>query len=391
MIDMATLINRRSIRGQLTHPGLSRREFLVYLFSTGLAAIFQACSPKAILKSLTDTDQVTYAKLPRWRGFNLLNKFNFDRAPNNKPFDKFDLDIIAGWEFDFIRLPMDYRIWTLGPNQYREQPLKEIDQVIGWALSRGIHVNLCLHRAPGYCVNPPKEPLNLWMDDTGGEEARRLLAKQWHMFSERYRNISSMNLSFNILNEPPNISGQLYARSLGPAIDAIRKEDPDRLIIADGINYGTQPVYELVPLKIAQSTRGYAPSPITRYRARWIGGSDQWPIPTWPLQFPKGKFSYYDRATLWAKYIEPWKTFSLEQGIGIHVGEWGAYNKTPHEVVLKWMEACLKNWKLVGIGWSLWNLRGSHGILDSKRADVVYENYKGHKLDRKMLALLKKY
>jgi endoglucanase len=36
----------------------------------------------------------------------------------------------------------------------------------------------------------------------------------------------------------------------------------------------------------------------------------------------------------------------------------------------------------------MWNLRGTFGIVDSQRADVVYENFRGHKLDRKMLELL---
>jgi hypothetical protein len=53
------------------------------------------------------------------------------------------------------------------------------------------------------------------------------------------------------------------------------------------------------------------------------------------------------------------------------------------------MEDCLGNWKKADMGWALWNLRGSFGPLDSNRADVAYENYKGHKLDREMLELLK--
>ncbi len=48
-------------------------------------------------------------------------------------------------------------------------------------------------------------------------------------------------------------------------------------------------------------------------------------------------------------------------------------------------------WKEAGWGFSLWNLRGSFGVMDSDRKDVQYENYKGHKLDRKMMELLKQY
>lgn len=76
-------------------------------------------------------------------------------------------------------------------------------------------------------------------------------------------------------------------------------------------------------------------------------------------------------------------------GVGVLVGEWGAHDRTPHHVVLGWMKDCLENWKRANMGWALWNLRGSFGILDSERADVAYEAYKGHTLDRKMLELLK--
>jgi endoglucanase len=71
------------------------------------------------------------------------------------------------------------------------------------------------------------------------------------------------------------------------------------------------------------------------------------------------------------------------------VGEWGSFNQTPHDVTLRWMRDCLTNWKMAGFGWALWNFRGSFGILDSNRKDVAYEDFQGHKLDRKMLELLR--
>ena len=55
------------------------------------------------------------------------------------------------------------------------------------------------------------------------------------------------------------------------------------------------------------------------------------------------------------------------------------------------MEHCLKLWKAKGLGWALWNLRGRFGILDSGREDVAYDDFRGHKLDRKMLELLRRY
>jgi len=74
--------------------------------------------------------------------------------------------------------------------------------------------------------------------------------------------------------------------------------------------------------------------------------------------------------------------------MGVMVGEFGAFNRTPHEVVLAWMRDCLDAWKAAGWGWALWNFRGGFGILDSDRTDVSYEGWRGHKLDRAMLKLL---
>ncbi len=296
------------------------------------------------------------------------------------PYQEWDFDFMARWGFDFVRLATDYAFWTVSSGVYREQPLKGIDQAVAWARARGIHVNLALHGAPGYRHQGPEGSLNLWAEGEAGEEARRQFALQWRMFAARYRGIPGHELSFNLVNEPPDIPGERYLRVASAAVEAIRAEDPARLIIADGANYGRRPVPDLVPLRVAQSTRGYTPM-LSFYQAPFISGADSWPIPVWPEMRSS-------KETLWREQVEPWRKFADTFGIGVHIGEWGAYNRTPHGVVLAWAKDCLENWKQAGIGWALWNLRGEFGILDSQRADVAYENYQGHKLDRKMLEML---
>jgi len=317
-------------------------------------------------------------KLPRWRGFNLLEKFNVGRQG---PFVEEDFAWMHEWGFDFVRLPMDYRCWTDPTDPYRvnEKILKEIDQAIEYGEKYGIHVSLNLHRAPGYTVAQPPEKLNLWRD----EEAQRQFDFQWSMFAKRYKGISPERLSFNLVNEPANVGPEDYARVVRRVVTAIRNVDPDRLIISDGLQWGRDPIFELVELGIAQSTRGYDPMPVSHYMASWVRG-ERWPRPTWPL---KEGDRVYDRQYLFENRIKPWKKIE-EKGVGVHVGEFGAYNRTPHEVVLAWLEDYLSLWKEAGWGWAMWNFRGSFGILDSGREDVQYEDFRGHKLDRKLLELL---
>ena len=354
---------------------MERRKFLE--FGVGLTAT-SLLIPASLLQAASSN---SYAKLPRWRGFNLLEKFNKDQ---NQPFKEEDFKMMAEWGFDFARLPMSYHCWSDPGDWFRmdEAVLKEIDQAIAYGAKYEIHVNLNLHRIPGYCVNPPAEPLNLWKD----EQALEAAVFHWRQFAKRYKGISSSKLSFDLINEPSQVEEPDYLRVVTRIIQAIRQEDPKRLIIIDGLQYGTRPVFGAAKLDLGQSTRGYGPMQVSHYKASWIKSDSA--VPTWPLN-PDGK-DRWDQNRLRQEIFEPWKKLEA-QGVGIHVGEWGAYQYTPHAVALAWMKDNLEIWKENGWGWSLWNLRGSFGILDSGRTDVDYEDYKGHKLDRKMLDLLQRY
>ena len=97
-----------------------------------------------------------------------------------------------------------------------------------------------------------------------------------------------------------------------------------------------------------------------------------------------------DREWLRRQNVEPWRKLA-DQGVGVMVGEFGSFNKTPHKIALAWLEDMLANWREQNWGWALWNFRGSFGIADSGRVDVDYEDWRGLKLDREMLSLLQRY
>ena len=180
-------------------------------------------------------------------------------------------------------------------------------------------------------MNPPKEPLDLWSND----KALEACAFHWAHFAKRYKGVPNERVSFDLLNEPGAIPEKTYVRVVTRLVEAIRAEDPDRLIIADGLRWGRDPVHGLAQLGIAQSTRGYDPMQISHYKASWIGGSDKWPEPTWPLKRSDNN-EVLDKEWLYRERIQPWK--GLEPaGVGVHVGECGAFRYTPHKVVLAWM------------------------------------------------------
>jgi endoglucanase len=374
---------------------MRRRSFL-----GGIAAASLIGHTKNGLSQIATSHDLLRTKIqtiPHWRGFNLQWERRHD--DETKPaFQEFDFAIMQEWGFNFARIPLSYWIWG-SPKDWtyiNEAPLKEIDRVIDLGKQHSIHINLNFHRIPGYCINGRElEPADLF---TGrkDERDRALTAAvfHWRTFAKRYKGVPSEHLSFDLINEPPSMRSyegafqERYVEVARALITAIREEDPKRLIFADGINIGQNPVIELADWNIVQSTRGYQPKALSHYGATWVPRNEYETMkpPTWPLTDDKG--TLWDRARLKLEYVDKYKPLT-DSGVQIHVGEWGSYNQTPHDAVLAWMSDSLSVWKEAGWGNSLWNLRGDFGVLDSGRKDVAYEDYRGHKLDRKMLELLR--
>ncbi len=476
-----------------------------------------------------------------WRGFNLLGFFALEWA--NEGFLEEDFQMISDLKFNFVRLPLDYRIYTRTGDwrTFLESKLAQIDNAVAWGQKYAIHICINLHRAPGYCVNPPSTalPANQNISLWDNAEAQKAFADHWRMFAERYRNVPAAALSFNLVNEPGNVTGDAYVKAVLPAIQAIREISPERIIISDAVDYGNGRIDAILTQNVVISPHFYNPFMITHYKAEWVDGADAWPLPAWPPRMVSGYFygsgkspwnlpltirgrlpagtvvtlrvsqvsaradfrvnadteavfkhdfrpaagagewkeviyrpewniyqNIYDREYSfslakdagelafrvldgdWMTWAElrfeppagsamekviiqpgitdwgvPQASYSLQPdgslvlvsapagfadkfrlngflqqwidlkktGVPVHIGEWGVYNKTPHDVTLAFMENRLLAMKTAGLGWALWNFRGSFGILESDRQDVQYETYRGHKLDRKMLDLLQKY
>jgi endoglucanase len=220
------------------------------------------------------------------------------------------------------------------------------------------------------------------------------------MWAKRYRNVSSKKISFDLLNEPSMredmndqhskssaVPGDIYRKVAQGALQAIHKENKHRLVIADGNNVGNNTIPEIADLDIAQSCRGYFPHAISHYKAPWANKDpEHLPMPKYPGQVGS---QFLNRQML-EDYYKPWIEMK-NKGVGVHCGECGCWNKTPHDVFLAWFNDVLDILSSNNIGFALWEFIGDFGILNSGREDVAYEDWNGYKLDRKLLNLIQKY
>lgn len=387
---------------------MKRRQFLK---TSAIGGAMLAINPSLNAFEIADK-KIIENKLPRWRGFNILNYFSPRRYVHDPALisaTEQDFKWMADWGFDFVRIPMAYPSYlNYYPNSgrditpeetvdFREEAVDSVEQIVYLAHKYNLHVSLNLHRAPGFCINAGfHEPFNLWKD----EAAQNAFYQHWDMWAKRFKNVSPDKLSFDLVNEPcfkedmndqfspaRPIPGELYRKVAKRCLDVIKKHNADRIVIADGNDGGSLVIPELTDLPLGQSCRGYYPHYISHYRAGWVWKNpDDAPMPVWPGVIDGKRF---DREVL-EEFYRPW-TDLVKQGVGVHCGECGCYQETPHDVFLAWFEDLLQILTSHQIGWALWNFRGDFGVLDSGRKDVTYEAWHGHQLDRKLLSLLQKY
>lgn len=384
----------KSITKMTTINNLGRREFIK---NTAVASVAAVMQPNL-------NGYIAGNTLPKWKGFNLLDFFSPNPATARPATQELYFKWMADWGFDFVRIPMAYpsylkfdRTKPITPKdvtKINQKAVDRIEELVSMAHKYKLHVSLNLHRAPGFCVNAGfQEPYNLWQD----AEALDAFCFHWAFWAKKYKRVASKLISFDLLNEPCTredmndqhskrgpVPGEKYRQLAQAAGKAIWDQNPNHLIIADGNNVGRDVIPEIKDLKIAQSCRGYHPGIISHYKAPWaFKDVDNLPEPKWPGQVGD---QYLSKAML-EEFYRPWIELA-NSGIGVHCGECGCWNKTPHDVFLAWFKDVLSILSSNGIGFALWEFRGSFGLIDSERSDVDYEDWYGHKLDRKLLTLM---
>ena len=382
---------------------VNRREFLK---KTIAASGVMAVAGQSVLYSSCKETVKRKNKLPKWKGFNLLDFFSWNPNRSRRQTTEDDFKWMSDWGFDFIRIPMAYPSYLdidhsvdITPDEVykiKDEAIENVEQLVYMAHKYNMHVSLNLHRAPGYCINAGfHEPFNLWKD----EEAQKAFYWHWDMWAKKFKNIPSEKISFDLLNEPAMIEdmndqhsrktivpGDLYARIVEEAANAIWDQNPDHLVVADGNQVGTKVIPEITHLPIAQSCRGYYPGIISHYKAPWsMRDIENAP----PLKYPGQVGNQYLSREMLEEFYAPWIEL-VNSGVGVHCGECGCYNKTPHDIFLAWFGDVIDILTSNEIGFALWEFNGSFGILDSGREDVEYEDWYGHKLDRKLLDLIMK-
>jgi len=156
---------------------------------------------------------------------------------------KIDIDSLASWGFNSIRLPMHYNLFTpqsLAVGEYIDTGFVMVDSLLSWCSKNEMYLILDLHAAPGgqgddaaICDYDPTKP-SLWES----EENKARTADLWKTLAARYAEEEWIG-GYDLINEtkwPPlsdNNNQDLWDLMIR-ITDSIRTVDTNHLIITEG-------------------------------------------------------------------------------------------------------------------------------------------------------------
>ncbi len=157
--------------------------------------------------------------------------------------NRHDIEAIAGWGFNSIRLPFHYDLFYDEELQsFKEQGFKLVDSLVAWCRASDLYLILDMHCAPGGQNNgnisdSDGEVARLWTDEANKD----LTVLIWKEIASRYAE-EAVIAGYDLLNEPvlPEGYGTTDLRALYMRLTrAIREVDSAHIIFVEGNIYAT--------------------------------------------------------------------------------------------------------------------------------------------------------
>lgn len=295
-----------------------------------------------------------------------------------------DIETIAGWGLDHVRVPVDYEVLEESDGKYIEDGFGYLQNCIDWCGKHGLNMILDLHKTAGYAFDERGgEDPDIFFKD---EKLQERFIKLWQELSKRFGGYSD-RVAFELLNEVVNPavtdSWNDIARK---TVAEIRKLAPDTYILVGGTRYNSIVSIPQLDLpyddKIVYNFHCYDPLIFTHQKAYWVAGMTQ----DFDVSYPASLEEYKERSAQFAKEsvgaifgenlrgIGPELFEDLfaeailvakERDVALYCGEYGVIDQAPLEDTVRWLADIHSVFEKYGIGHALWTYKDKDfGLVD---------------------------
>ena len=317
---------------------------------------------------------------------------SYDKAHFDGFITKKDIEDIASFGLDHVRVPVDYDVFmkeVSGEDIVNEEGISHIEDCIGWCRDCGLNMILDLHKAKGYMFDSEAvENADLFFED---EMLQNVFYETWEMFAQRFGKYKDM-LAFELLNEVVNADYESKWNEIATnAIKRIRAIVPDIYIIVGGVHYNN--VLAVPGIKVPVDDRTvfnfhcYEPLCFTHQKAYWVPGMTKdyemfYPADIETMRKKSEEFSpdhmgavfnecLDDGGPLFDKMFKQACGYAEEKGVPLYCGEYGVIDQAPLPDTLAWLRDINASFKKFGIGRALWNYKNKDfGLVDEHYAPI---------------------
>ncbi len=313
-----------------------------------------------------------------------LSQSTLDREIMKRCFTRVDMDRIAGWGMDHIRLTVDYPLiendgW---PGNYSEEGLGWIDRAIDWCESAGLWCVLDMHILPGHVFMQEYRAINTMFNE--GSPTFKRACDLWSMLARRYRD---RKVAFEVLNEPVAATNRLWNEYAASLHTLIRRESPGLWILVPSNEWdhaaNFKDLAHFEDDKTIYTFHFYEPLLFTHQNALWIpfmkkleGASVPYPGPFdhsildlnsgFPVQFDFMKKEPYGLPFLESQ-LRPVLDFAKHYDAPVYCGEFGCITLAPPQDRLRWYADLASLFASHGIGFANWDYKSDDfGIVDCR-------------------------
>ena len=299
------------------------------------------------------------------RGVNLggwFSQCDYSRERLDRFITEKDLDVIAGWGLDHVRVPMDYNVLENEDGSLSAEGIDRIGRVTDQCRERGLKVVLDLHKTAGISFDSDEKEEGFFSSTEYQERFLRL----WDGLSGAF--CDPERIAFELLNEVTDKEWiGTWNRIAGECVARIRKNAPESLILVGSYwNNSAEAVKDLDPPadgRVIYNFHCYEPLAFTHQGASWVPALDI----NVRVAFSEAGVTPEFFRKLFASAVET----ARAQGTCLYCGEYGVIDKaTPEDTVL-WYRTIHEVFEEYQISRCAWSYRQMDFGLSDSRLDGV--------------------
>ena len=276
-----------------------------------------------------------------------------------------DIETIASWGADHVRVPIDFNILEDGKGGYSDTGFGYVSGAVDMCKRHGLNIVIDLHKTAGFSFDKGENETGFFDSD----ELQQRFYRLWEEIARRFGN-DSEHIVFELLNEVTDKEfGPVWNRIANECIKHIRAIAPDTVILVGSYwNNSVEAVKDLdAPYddKIVYNFHCYDPIQFTHQHAYWVD----------PSMFDVSKDVSYEESGATEAYFEKLFAGAIQKAKDnntiLYCGEYGVIDKAKPEDMLGWYKAINAVFEKQNIGRCAWSYKEMDYGLSDKRLDDI--------------------